>query len=146
MNCETAQAQLFEAPRGAELETHLAACEACRKFARVLLAFENPIAPPPLPVTLHDQVLRQSYAIIRASRSVRTHAPGNATRGQANGFALATVMILYVTGLSLTLSQLSFGSPWPALAGIFLMQNLIALCFSPLLFARFHLLRIRTVY
>lgn len=141
MNCKTAQFRTLASHRSAELEAHLAACEACREFARARQVFARPVAPPTLPAVVHEQILLHSRRLMREQAHEIARAPDATRRGLARGFALAATMVLYCVLLLLAVRQFQFAVIGYWLLGLAVAQNLFAVLFAPLVFAR---LRLRT--
>lgn len=134
MNCDIAQSLLLDARPGAELEMHLASCANCRAFAHALLVFKKPVAPPPLPQAQHEKILSQSNAILRGHFAAKTTPRPIAS--PFNHFVFAAALLFYFSGWGLVLSWFARENVWMIFTAIFILQNLIAVCFAPLLFTR----------
>lgn len=136
MNCKTAQSRILNSRHDAELEVHLAVCNACREFARALQVFARPISPPVLPAFVHEQILSSSRALMREHAHEVAHASVSTTRRLARGFALAAPVVLYCVMLLFTLHRFTFEGIGYLLLAVVIAQNLFAVLFSPLVFAR----------
>lgn len=132
MTCEQAQNFLLDSQSHTELEAHLATCSQCRNDARLLARIRMLPNPSPLPAALHNRVLMQTGLIIRRA----TEKKGVVV--PVGNILLALVALVYVSAVGLWLMKQSAALLPQYFIGLLLMQNLLALFFSPIIFWRFY--------
>lgn len=136
MTCEQAQNLLLESRPDVELGAHLSACSRCRGYARFLAHIRALPNPPKLPPALHNHILMQNSLIIR--RAANKKGVVVIGRLPVGNFLLVLVAMVYVSAMGWWLMNQPSALLPQYFVVLIVMQNFLALLFSPLIF--WHLL------